>query len=109
ALNAAPVPLAEKLSHRLLPVTPTALLAVAFLLIHGPRCQTLYLRAHKRDPLLIAGVVVQGLIGLLVVILGHRYGPTGAAAGLLSVVVFLYVPWWTWIWRQSRRAWHAAP
>lgn len=107
ALNGAPFPLAQKLAHRLLPVTPTAILAAAFLLIHAPRCQTLYLRAHKRDPLLVAGVVVQGLIGILVVILGHRFGPTGAAVGLLSVVMFLYVPWWTWIWSTSRRAWHA--
>jgi len=105
-LNAAPWDLARKLASRLLPLAPTAILAVAFLLAHGPRCQTVYIRAHKQDPLLIAGIIVHGLIGLLVVVLGHHFGPLGAAWGLLFVVAGLYVPWWTAIWFRCRHLWH---
>jgi len=105
-LNIVPLPLAQRLASRVLPLLPTAVLAVAFLLLHLPRCQTIYVRAHKQDPFLIAGLISHTLIATLVVVLGRQYGPIGAACGLLAVVATVNVPWWTLIWTRCRRDWH---
>lgn len=107
ALNVAPWPLTQRLASRLLPLLPTAILATAFLLLHLPRCQTIYIRAHKQDPFLAAGVIAHSLIAILVIVLGRAYGPLGAACGLLAVVVTINVPWWTLIWNGCRHKWHS--
>lgn len=106
-LNWLPWELAQKLSERLLPLGPTALFCGAVWLLHVPRCQSVYLLAHKRDPLLVPGLVLAGLIALAVWLGGRSYGATGAAAGYLGVVGLLYVPVWAWIWSTCRREWHA--
>lgn len=105
-LNAAASPLAQRLASRMLPLEPTAVFALAFLLMHLPRCQTIYVRAHKQDPFLTAGIISHGLIAALVIVLGRAYGPIGAAWGLLAVVATVYLPWWTVIWMRCRRDWH---
>ena len=106
ALNELPWELTRRLASRMLAVEPTTVLAVAFLLLHLPRCQTIYIRAHKQDPFLAAGIVSHVLIGILVVVLGQACGPLGAAWGLLAVVATVNLPWWTWIWMRCRREWH---
>jgi hypothetical protein len=106
-LNLVPLDLARKLSDRLLPLTPTVLFCAAVWLLHIPKCQSIYLLAHKRDPLLIPGLLLTGLIALFVWLGGRDYGASGAAWGYLVVVAVLYVPLWTWIWFRCRREWHA--
>ena len=105
-LNTLPWSLTQRLASRMLALQPTAVFAAAFLLLHLPRCQTIYVRAHKQDPFLIAGIVSHGLIAVLVVTLGSNHGPIGAAWGLLAVVSLVNLPWWTQIWSRSRREWH---
>jgi cytochrome c oxidase subunit IV len=102
-LNELPYTLTHRLASRLLGLEPTIVFAVAFLLLHLPRCQMIYVRAHKQDPFLRAGVVSHGLIALAVVFLGYAYGPIGAASGLLGVVSIVNVPWWFLIWSRFRR------
>ena len=105
-LNELPWELSQRLASRLLGLEPTIVFAIAFLLLHLPRCQTVYIRAHKQDPFLLAGIISHGLIAILVIGLGYLYGPLGTAWGLLAVVSTVYLPWWTWIWMRYRREWH---
>jgi len=96
-----------RLAERLLPPLPTALFVVAVVLYQLPQCQTFYIRAHKRDPLLLVSIVSSTAIGLLVWLLGSsRLGPLGAAGGYLAVVAVFTVPSWTIIWSRCRSAWH---
>jgi hypothetical protein len=83
--------------------------AFAFLLQHLPRCQSIYVRAHKQDPFLIAGLVSNTLLAALAVGLGAFYGPIGASWGYLAVVVTVNLPWWTVICERCRREWHRPP
>lgn len=108
-LNALPWPLAQRLASRLLSLPPTVVFSVAFLLQHLPRCQSIYVRAHKQDPFLTAGLVSNTLLVILVVGLGAIYGPIGAAWGYLAIVVTVNLPWWTWICERCRRDWHVEP
>lgn len=108
-LNALPWSLSQRLATRLLPLSPTVVFSVAFLLQHLPRCQSIYVRAHKRDPFLIAGLVSNLLLAVLVVGLGAVYGPGGAAWGYLTIVILVNVPWWSSICQRCRREWHFVP
>jgi len=105
SLNVLNVPLA----HRLIAPLPTGMFAMAAILMQISQCQTTYLRAHKREPTVVLGVVSSISIGILVWLLGSRYGPLGAAAGNLIVVAGYIVPYGTVIWYRCRTAWHVHP
>lgn len=95
------------LAARFLPPLPTGLLLVAICLMQVSQCESAYLRAHKREPLMVLAVVSSLLIGSLVWFLGSRSGPLGAILGYLAVVVVIIVPYETWLWFRYRRLWHA--
>jgi hypothetical protein len=98
--------LAVKVSSRLLPTAPTVVLMLAVTLQLIPRCQNIYVRAHKRDPFLLLSCVTNISAGLLIWLLGKHDGPLGAAIGFLAVVIFIQLPGSTWIWLRSRAEWH---
>lgn len=99
AVHAMDLPLAQ----RLLPLWPTSLLLLAAVLMHISQCQTAYILAHKQAPFVIQALVSGGMTGLLVWLLGSRFGPTGASAGYLSVVGLFIIPYETMLWYQCRR------
>jgi hypothetical protein len=96
----------SRLAPRLLPPWPAGIFFLAIVLYHVPRCQEIYLRAHKREPTLVANVLSCSLIGLLVWILGARFGAEGAAWGYLAVVALFNLPVKTWLWLRCRSQWH---
>ena len=95
------------LAHRLLPPLPTCFLLVATVLLQITIPQSLYLRAHKVEPLLLPSLAGGLLMALLTLGLGRPYGPTGAAAGYLAVTAFVGLPAVTLIWLRRRREWRA--
>jgi O-antigen/teichoic acid export membrane protein len=92
-----------RLASRFLEPMPTAMFLLAIAFYHIPNCQALYIRAHKRDPLFPLSVATSIIMGASVWWFGSRYGPTGAAAAYLSVVVGLVFPWQSFIWWQCRK------
>ncbi|MBP89488.1 MAG: hypothetical protein CMJ64_22725 [Planctomycetaceae bacterium] len=97
-LHALPHPLAE----RVLAPDALAVFTLAIILYHVPHCQAFYIRAHKREMLLFAGVASSIMIGLSVWWLGGRFGPIGAGAGYLAVIGLFVLPYQTLIWRRCR-------
>lgn len=95
-----------RLAERFLPPLPTGLFFVAIVLYQVPRCQEIYLRAHKREPTMVVNVMSCCLIGLAVWILGSRFGAIGAAGGYLAVVALFILPVKTYLWLYCRRQWH---
>jgi len=106
-LNGLGHPLAHRLAERLLPPIPTAVFTTAVVLFHVPQCLSIYLLAHKRNPLLVVSVAGSTAIGLAVCLLGAVFGPLGAGVGFLGVVALFFVPAWILIWLRCRREWHA--
>lgn len=102
SLNAIQAPLAE----RLLGPLPTGLFLVGVILSQIVQCQAAYLRAHKKEPLMMVGAVSGIAIGSLVWALGSRYGPTGATAAYLGVIALVTLPLASFIWHRSRTKWH---
>lgn len=95
------------LATRVLPPFPTGLFLLATVLMQISYPQSVYLRAHKREPFLGLSVVSSLLIGLLTVLMGSsRYGAAGIAVGYLAVVASVVVPIGSVIWYRCRAAWH---
>ena len=93
---------------RMLPPGPTALFMVASVFMHASACQTAYLRAHKKDPLLPMNLISGVVTGFLVWFWGKSYGPVGAGAAYLSVIALFVVPYETYLWRHYRALWHSS-
>jgi hypothetical protein len=94
---------AQGLGARFLPPSHLLVLGLGLGAIHIVQCLALYIRAHKRDPLL--GILVAGntLIGLLVFGLGALYGPLAAGWGFTTVALTVTLPGVAWIWRSERQ------
>lgn len=97
----------ERLASRMLPVGPTAMFALAMVLLQFALCTNLYVRAHKRDPYLIASIVSSLTVAAFQVWLGKLFGGSGVAAGYLLGIACIQVPLWTLIWVRTRKEWHA--
>lgn len=97
---------AHELAGRFLPPSDIAVLGVGLLALHLGQCLGVYIRAHKKDPLLRVLVVSNLVIGGLVAGLGAKYGPSAAAAGFAAAAVLLTLPGVSWTWWTTRRAWH---
>ena len=98
--------LLERLSGRMLPVGATVLFSIAMVLIQFALCTNLYVRAHKRDPFLVASIISSLTVATLEVWLGSLYGCTGIALGYLLGIGCIQVPLWTLIWSRTRKEWH---
>jgi O-antigen/teichoic acid export membrane protein len=93
------------LESRVLRPLPAAMLLAAGLTSHVTNCFVMYLRAHKREPILAANIVMALLNGVLVWQLGRRFGPTGAAGAWL-VQALLSCLWIGLVRNNCRRLWH---
>lgn len=94
-----------EIAQRLLPLLPAGIFLMSCLLMLVLQCQCAYLRAHKKEPIVVMSVTTSIMIGLAVWLLGSRFGPLGAAWGYLGVIS-LSVIWETRIWYRCRAQWH---
>lgn len=101
-LNVLNIPMAG----RLLSPLPTGMFLLSIVFMSVGYCETIYLRAHKQEPLLILSVVTSLIMGLMVWGLGSRFGPIGAAASYLIVAAGISLPWQTFILVRCRAKWH---
>jgi len=94
------------LAQRLLAPLPTGLLLLGGILFHVSQCESVYLRAHKREVLMVLSVTSSLLIGGLVWWLGSQLGPTAAAAAYFFVAACYVIPFQTLLWFRFRTKWH---
>ena len=100
-------PLFSRIADRLPNLNTVMLFVLAFALMHLALCTNIYVRAHNRDPFLIAAIIANGAIASLVYWLGRRHGINGVALGYLAGVGLVQVPLWVTIWHVTRQRWHA--
>lgn len=94
------------IATRLLGLTASGLFLIAGVNMAGLYCMAAYLRAHKREPLLVMSITTALLMGALVWQLGSRFGATGIAAVYLFVTVGVALPWQVAIMMRARQEWH---
>ncbi len=101
--------LLNRLNHpfasRLLPLLPTTLFLVAQVLVILSLPFSVYLRAHKREPLLFLSVSSGVLVALSTLVLGKYCSVTAMAIGYLSINSIL-IPIVIIVWYRCRIEWH---
>ena len=92
-------------SERLLSPLPVGMFLFALIPTQVVQCMATYLRAHKREPIVVASVTSCLLTGFLVWLLGSKFGPVGAAGAYASVMAATAI-WIAYIWSYCRKVWH---
>ena len=100
------MPLAVSIAGSLLPPWAAVMLSLGFVAQQVSQCVNLYVRAHNRDPFLIASTLSNLTVAGLQLGLGWKFGVTGVAAGYLLGVSVVQSPLLTLIWWRTRRDWH---
>jgi len=96
------------LSSRLLAPLPTALFLLATVIMVFSFPFSTYLRAHKKEPILILSVITAILIAASNLVLGKYFSANGMAVGYLAVTAII-IPFVILIWHRCRAAWHGEP
>lgn len=65
-----------------------------------------YLRAHKREPLMTMTVLASILQGGVTWYLGMQYATLGVTIGYFAVMTGFILPYILFIWKRCRREWH---
>ena len=105
-INGIDFSLANRLAARLLPPLPIGLFILAQILITVSAPFSFYMRAHKREPIVVPSVSMAIGTGLSALILGKYYSVIGMAVGYL-VVSIIIIPFIFFIWYRCRSLWHS--
>lgn len=97
-----------EVANRVLGPGPTGFLLAGSVFVAAGFCESVYLRAHKQEPIVVLSIVTALLMGALVWVLGGWLGASGAAAAYLIVMGGVSLPWETLIWSRKRAEWHTA-
>ena len=92
-------------SQRMLSPFATGCFLVATIIHTAGLPMSTYLRAHKKEPLLMLSIVYGVFTGVVVVVLGRYYSVDVVAIGYLAVMVIV-APFNVIIWRNCRAKWH---
>jgi hypothetical protein len=100
----------EQLHHplalRLLSPSATGYLLLATIMLAASLPMSTYLRAHKREPLLVLSVINGLITGIVVMVLGRYYSVEGVTIGYF-VVMAMVTPFVALVWHRRRAEWHA--
>jgi O-antigen/teichoic acid export membrane protein len=65
-----------------------------------------YLRAHKKEPLMLVTLATSLLQGIVTWFLGKHYSISGVTLGYFFITLFVILPAVYCVWKRSRRIWH---
>ncbi|MDA1013292.1 MAG: hypothetical protein O3A00_02440 [Planctomycetota bacterium] len=92
-----------EIAARFLSPSATAVLLAGVLLYHVPHCMSMYMRAHKRDPMLFTNVLSSMAIGACVFYGGREFAGLGAAIGYAVAVGMVVLPCMVFVWVGFRK------
>lgn len=92
-------------AQRLMPPLAMGIFIMARMIHTSSTPLSIYLRAHKKEPLLLFSVIFGVLVGLSTLIMGKLYASIGMAVGYLIVSIIM-TPYLIQIWLRCRKQWH---
>ena len=95
-------------STRVLSPSATGFLLLASLLVAATLPMSTYLRAHKKEPLMMVSIFTGLVTAIVVVVLGKFHSAEGVAIGYLMVTAVIS-PLVFLIWYRRRAEWHLRP
>jgi O-antigen/teichoic acid export membrane protein len=93
------------LAKRFLLPLPTALFLITAVIHTASVPMSIYMRAHKKEPLLLLSVTLGCLVGLSTWLLGKYYAALGMAIGYLAIYTIIF-PMVVLVWQRCRIKWH---
>jgi len=93
------------IGSRFLGLGPASLLVLATVVNQIGFCESVYLRAHKKEPFMWLSLANGLLTGLFVMLLGRFYSVWGVCVAYTLVQIAILV-WATAVWKHCRRVWH---
>jgi hypothetical protein len=93
------------IGNRFLPYLPLVFMCLTVLFNHISGSWALYLRCHKREPLLLQSITLGLLCSASALILGKNYGVVGLTSGYLVLTVVSF-GWIFLTWQVKRKEWH---
>lgn len=93
------------LANRFIPSVYIYCLALTIILNQIVGAWALYLRCHKREPMLIQSVTMGLLCTLSTILLGNTYGLSGVVFGYSALVIIGFV-WTYFIFTSNKIKWH---
>ncbi len=94
---------------RVLPLGPSLVMLAATVLWQIVNAMAVYLRSHKKEPLLwLSAGFAGGLVGFTL-LGGWLFGQWGVVCAYFLLVAVFFLPGAIFIFRNCRRAWHAPP
>lgn len=94
--------------ERFVPASHAALLLATVCVQTGNSAFAVYLRAHKREPLMVMTIISSVLQGAATWYFGKYHSTKGVAAAYLAVTLFFTFPYIYIVWKRCRESWHAA-
>lgn len=94
------------IGQRFLSVELVSLLAGITIMNHIIFAMASYLRAHKREPLLLCSVVIALLVLLSTYYFGKYYGATSVILGYFMITLVLGLGWVAIIFNKKKQEWH---
>jgi hypothetical protein len=70
---------------------------------------SIYLRAHKREPLAPVYLLTSLVVLALALMLGKRFGAIGITTGYLGALALIQLPLSIIVFRRRRMEWHRLP
>ncbi len=92
---------------RLLSPLPMGLFLLGMLAMLIAYPMAVYLRAHKREPLLGVSVINATLLVISSLVFGHYYGAIGMGTGYLIVMALVALPGTALVFYRCRTKWHS--
>ena len=97
----------ELLIKRFLPYTLIIMLMFTIILRQLYSGWAIYLRCHKKEPLLLQSVIMGGMCAISTFILGHMYGVMGLVIGYTVLTIITTI--WTYrVYTIKKKEWHHA-
>jgi len=105
-LNTLDYPFFTKFASRILSPSTAGILLVGQFLLVSSFPFSIYLRAHKKEPVMPVSVLSAIMVGLSTLILGKYYSVMGIVTGYL-ITHMIVVPMVFFIWYRKRAEWHS--
>lgn len=95
----------ENFADRFLSFLPMVFMMIPVLLNHIIGSWAMYLRCHKKEPMLIQSLVLGILCSLSTVIFGKYYGVVGMTLGYMILIIISFI-WTYFIFKTKKNEWH---
>lgn len=95
----------KKFGDKFLPYIPLSFMMISFFMNHIMGAWAVYLRSHKKEPMLLHSIVYGVLSSLSTLICGHLYGVLGITTGYFIIASGVTL-WAYYIFITKKKQWH---